>query len=133
MSELPEVRPQVGGDAKQLFPGIKDFPSIKHLLLKCTEDKAEDETLTHIHVTLHEFWFQFLEAYAEYGSRAADELGLAGQWGDLHRKVKKLKAPLWQGDSTRLTRETPRQVLFDIIGHALLAIDMLDRGFEGGR
>jgi hypothetical protein len=74
---------------------------------------------------------KFFEAYAEYGDGAADELGLAGQWGDLHRKVKKLKAELWEGRST-LVREDARAVLFDIIGHSLLAIDMLGRGMSGG-
>lgn len=109
-------------------------PAVLDLMLKVLPEQfSDDETVQHIRVVTHEFWKYFLEAYAEYGSRAADELGLAGQWGDLHRKVKKLKAPLWSGDSNRLTRETPRQVLFDIIGHALLAVDMLDRGMQGGR
>jgi hypothetical protein len=73
-------------------------------------------------------WEKFLEGYREYGEGAADELGLAGQWGDLYRKIKKLKRPLWEGDREALTRESPRQVLQDIIGHALLALDMLERG-----
>ena len=81
----------------------------------------------------HEWWRQFRAAYIEYGPGAADETGLAGQWGDLHRKVKKLKAPLWEGDETRLTRETPRQVLMDLIGHCFLAIEMMDRGLTPGR
>jgi hypothetical protein len=74
----------------------------------------------------------FAEGYREYGPGAADELGLAGQWGDLHRKVGKLKRPLWQGDPN-LTREDESAILNDIVGHSLLALDMLRRGFEGGR
>jgi uncharacterized protein YcaQ len=109
-----------------------DKPNAPFMLLKI-DPNSEDETLSNIRVIIHQFWDQFLPAYAEYGPRAADELGLAGQWGDLHRKVKKLKAPLWEGDKDRLTRETPRQVLYDIIGHALLAIDMIDRGLQDGR
>lgn len=103
------------------------------LKIMSSDVPKSDVTLQNIRIVIHEFWTQFLEAYAEYGPRTADELGLAGQWGDLHRKVKKLKAPLWEGNKERLTRETPRQVLMDIIGHALLAIDMIDREFEGGR
>lgn len=78
-----------------------------------------------------EWWNQFIDAYLEYGDGAADELGLAGQWGDLFRKVRKLKPELWEGKE-HLTRETARQVLMDIIGHAFLAIDMIDRGLPGG-
>jgi hypothetical protein len=74
----------------------------------------------------------FAEGYREYGPGAADELGLAGQWGDLHRKVGKLKRSLWQGNQN-LTREDESAILNDIVGHCLLALDMLRRGFEGGR
>jgi len=76
---------------------------------------------------------RFAEGYAEYGPGAADSLGLAGQWGDLHRKVMKLKASMWNGSMGRLTRETEEQVLQDIMGHCLLALEMLDRGMDGGR
>jgi hypothetical protein len=75
----------------------------------------------------------FAEGYAEYGPGAADEMGLAGQWGDLYRKIKKLRPVMWEGDAERLTRETPDQILQDIIGHCLLALEMIDRGMEGGR
>jgi hypothetical protein len=76
---------------------------------------------------------RFAEGYAEYGPGAADELGLAGQWGDLHRKVGKLKPLMWEGDVERLTRETPQDILRDIIGHCLLALEMIERGFTPGR
>jgi hypothetical protein len=75
---------------------------------------------------------RFAEGYAEYGPGAADDEGLAGQWGDMKRKIMKLRAVFWTGQGL-LTRETPEEVLQDIIGHALLALEMLDRGFEGGR
>jgi hypothetical protein len=75
---------------------------------------------------------RFAEGYAEYGPGAADDEGLAGQWGDMKRKIMKLRPVFWSGED-RLTRETPQEVLQDIIGHALLALEMLERGFEGGR
>jgi hypothetical protein len=75
----------------------------------------------------------FAEGYAEYGPGAADSLGIAGQWGDLHRKVAKLKPVMWGSDPARLTRETPQEILRDIIGHCLLALEMYERGMEGGR
>lgn len=77
---------------------------------------------------------RFAEGYAEYGPGSADTLGLAGQWGDLHRKVMKLKRSLWNGEGDEyLTRETTEEILQDIIGHSLLALEMLSRGFEGGK
>jgi hypothetical protein len=75
---------------------------------------------------------RFAEGYAEYGEGAADELGIAGQWGDLNRKVKKLKGWAWSGGPAP-TRETPQQILQDVIGHCLLALDMIERGMDGGR
>lgn len=78
-------------------------------------------------------FLKFAEAYAEYGDSSKDETGLAGQWADLYRKVMKLKAPLWAGQKGRLTREDETQVLQDLIGHALLALKMIDDGKEGGR
>lgn len=75
----------------------------------------------------------FAEGYAEYGPHAADAQGLAGQWGELWRKTMKLRRSMWIGEMGRLTRETEREVLKDIMGHCLLAIEMIDRGFDGGR
>ena len=75
---------------------------------------------------------KFMAAYKEYGPGAADVLGLAGEWAEMWRKVSKLKRPLWSGEDC-LTRESEREVLMDLIGHAMLAIDMLDRGMTGGR
>jgi hypothetical protein len=96
-----------------------------------TEMRAESG-LHRIEGLRSEWYVKFTERYREYGEGAADELGLAGQWGDLYRKIKKLKPELWEGVTDRRLAETPRQVLLDIIGHAFLAIDMIDRGMTGG-
>ena len=76
---------------------------------------------------------KFAEAYKEYGDGAADEMGLAGEWAELHRKVKKLRRAMWDGDESYLTRESLTTVLQDLIGHALLALDMVERGIKNGR
>lgn len=76
---------------------------------------------------------RFAEGYAEYGPGAADVLGLAGQWGDLHRKIMKLKRAMWSGEEGYLTREAEGDILRDIIGHSLLALEMYSRGLEPGR
>lgn len=92
----------------------------------------EYPTLTRISKLHMDEFNQFMDAFKEYGEGAADELGLAGQWGDIYRKTKKLKPALWVGED-RLSRETPREILLDIIGHCFLAVDMIDRGMTGGR
>lgn len=76
---------------------------------------------------------RFHEALTEYGYGAADETGLAGQWADIHRKVRKLKRAMWEGDATYLTRETVPEILEDLIGHCLLALEMIERGANLGR
>lgn len=78
-------------------------------------------------------YHRFQDAYIEYGPGAADDLGLAGQWGDLHRKVAKLKRAMWEGDPSYLTRESMPEILQDIIGHCLLALEMVERGLPVGR
>jgi hypothetical protein len=75
---------------------------------------------------------RFAEGFVEYGEGAADELGIAGQWGDLNRKAKKLKGWAWN-DGPEPTRESPTEILQDIIGHCLLTLDMIERGLHGGR
>jgi hypothetical protein len=82
---------------------------------------------------MQDAWARFVVAYTEYGDSSKEETGLAGQWADLYRKIMKLKAPLWAGEKGRLTRENEKDILCDLIGHSLLALEMLQRGAEGGR
>ena len=95
------------------------------------EDRPK--SLDEIHKILDMVWEGFASKYGEYGEGAADALGLAGQWGDLHRKLMKLRRSFWVGESGYLVTEQEAEILRDMIGHCLLAIHMLDRGFEGGR
>lgn len=82
---------------------------------------------------LEGWWTEFAEAYIEYGPGAADETGLAGQWADLHRKVRKLKRLMWEGEEGYLSRESEEEILRDIISHAFLAMEMLRRVRHGER
>jgi len=68
----------------------------------------------------------FMKKHKGYGPSAADELGLAGQWADLSRKIRHLGAWAWDGGPPPAV-ESPREILMDLIGHAFLAIDMIDR------
>ena len=54
-----------------------------------------------------------------------ETLGLKGQFADIWRKITPLKRSLWEG--RELTREQPREICMDLIGHCLLTIAMLDR------
>jgi hypothetical protein len=92
----------------------------------------DNEDLKRMRQLYEEAWDSFTIAYVEHGPGFADDLGLAAQWQDLNRKVKKLKRAFWQGENGYLTREGEEQILRDLIGHALLAMDLLDRGFKGG-
>lgn len=94
--------------------------------------KAQMRGLSRIMDLNIEWWNQFKVAYEAYGEGAADFQGIAGQWGDLYRKTMYLRNWAWAGGQEP-TRETPRAVLLDIIGHAFLAIEMIDRGMPGGR
>ena len=92
-----------------------------------------ERDLAQINEILAGVWADFVKKYSEYGEGAADALGLAGQWGDLHRKVMKLRRSFWVGESGYLVSENERQILADMIGHCLLAMHMLDRDMTGGR
>lgn len=71
------------------------------------------------------------KTYELAAGNLAEELGVKGQWGDIYRKVMKLKAPLWEGkpvftDGQYAEFEDTREVLEDLLGHVLLALDMLE-------
>lgn len=53
-------------------------------------------------------------------------LGVRAEWHGLHRKVMKLKGPIWDGTDASQWREDPRTILMEIVGHAFLAIASID-------
>jgi hypothetical protein len=68
------------------------------------------------------------KAATHYPDGNADVLGLAGQFGDIWRKIGPLKRAMW--DKEKLTREQPPEILMDLIGHCLLALQMYDERAE---
>lgn len=70
-----------------------------------------------------EFLQQFITDNAEYPEERP--LGAKAEWHGLHRKVGKLKAPVWDGESWD-GRESVRRMFQEIVGHAFLAIASLD-------
>lgn len=52
------------------------------------------------------------------------ELGLAGQYSDMHRKMRKLKKAMW--DDQPLAGEQPEEILSDLFGNILIALYLYD-------
>ena len=61
-----------------------------------------------------------LSKAADYGD-TGDHLGIKGQYAELWRKIGKLKGPMWE--DRQLTHEQPVEILQDLIGHCIKAID----------
>jgi hypothetical protein len=68
----------------------------------------------------------------DYGERSgiftADLLGSRGQFAEIWRKVPKLKKGMW--DEEPLENESVTEILQDLIGHCLLALDYLDKAHK---
>lgn len=77
---------------------------------------------------LPRFVLKFVESNMHYGGKNANSLGPAGQFADIWRKIGPLKRALWDG--AELTREGPDQICYDLLGHSLLTIDMLEQGVD---
>lgn len=69
-------------------------------------------------------WVQeFMSKNADYGDTSA-QLGAAGQYAELWRKVGKLKGPLWDGKE--LNHEQADEIVRDLIGHCFLTLLFLE-------
>lgn len=77
---------------------------------------------------LPEFFRRFSAWNAEYPPERP--LGVKAEWHGLHRKINKLKGPIWDGTDASEWREDPRTIFMEIVGHALLAICSLDEDAE---
>lgn len=51
------------------------------------------------------------------------ELGIRGQYSDMHRKMFKLRRALWDGQ--RLVGEQPDEILADLFGNILITLYLL--------
>ena len=67
-------------------------------------------------------------AATHYGDGNADFLGIKGQFAELWRKIMPLKRAMWDGE--KLTREQPPEIIKDLIGHCLLALQMYEDGLN---
>ena len=89
---------------------------------------ADSKTVSYITKFLVPEWEKlFREKNAGYGDMH-QELGTKAQYVDLHRKIGKLRRALWEGQD--IGAESAREVLLDLIGHAFLTIQLIDREEE---
>lgn len=58
----------------------------------------------------------------DYGSGSAYELGVRGQYSDIHRKMIKLKRAMWDGEE--LDFEDTDEIIKDLISHLFLTLHM---------
>lgn len=65
---------------------------------------------------------RFLRKASDYGLLFY-ELGVRGQYSDMHRKMHKLRKALW--DAETLVGEQPDEILQDLIGNCLIALFLL--------
>jgi hypothetical protein len=85
---------------------------------------------THHQELLQEWILHFMEKQRDYGD-TADDLGVPGQYAELHRKLGKLKRCMWEG--IPMQGEQPDEILLDLIGHCFLAIRHLRQNNYGGK
>lgn len=67
-----------------------------------------------------------------YGPDNHNELGVKGQFADMYRKFRPLKARMWDGKPDVNGKESTREICMDLIGHCLLTIAMIDRASYAG-
>lgn len=60
----------------------------------------------------------FIKKSGDYGPKGFQELGVKGQYSEIHRKVGKLKRVFWDGKI--LQHESPQEVVSDLFGHILI-------------
>lgn len=65
----------------------------------------------------------FSEKNKDYGSGAMYELGVRGQYSDIHRKMIKLKRSMWDGEELKF--ESTGEVIKDLISHLFLTLHMM--------
>lgn len=81
-----------------------------------------------LRIHLPEAMEHFLKRNAEYGDDNDFNLGVAGQYVDISRKVQKLKRRWWDDDERVISEhiESDKVIVMELIGHLLMSMDMLE-------
>ena len=85
--------------------------------------EPSDQQYHLINVTIPDTIKMFLSKNRDYGDTSID-LGIKGQYAEIHRKVGKLKQSMWL--DKELSYEQTDEILKDLIGHCLLSLYFLD-------
>jgi len=59
------------------------------------------------------------------------ELGIRGQYSDMHRKMRKLKKSMWEGED--LKGEQADEILSDLFGNILISLYLMLHAQESSR
>lgn len=95
-------------------PKQAEFPVIEH-----KDDPVVEDSYTYmVNDILPGIVTRFLDKAADYGS-TFEELGIKGQYSDIHRKVRKLKRAMWEGEE--LSGEQIDEILADLVGNCLIS------------
>jgi hypothetical protein len=71
-------------------------------------------------------WLSLFEKKSrEYGEKTHEDLGVRGQFSDIYRKVVKLKKFMWDEPESVPAFESLEEIIYDLIGHLFLTIDMM--------
>lgn len=98
---------------------------VESVTIKCDFPPTEQAAriLTEVLPEMLQIFLEKNQDYADSSDNvttASEELGSAGQYAELRRKMGKLKRSLW--DRVPLQFEQPQEVLQDFGGHVLLAL-----------
>lgn len=86
------------------------------------EDEDSPELLVIAQKIMPEWLALFARKNRDYGSGSAYELGVRGQYSDIHRKMIKLKRAMWDGE--QLDFEDTDEIIKDLISHLFLTLHM---------
>lgn len=86
-------------------------------------EEGDSDELRSIALDLMPEWLQlFADKNKDYGAGSSFELGIRGQYSDIHRKMIKLKRSMWEGED--LGFEDEDEIIMDLIGHLFLTLHM---------
>jgi hypothetical protein len=96
--------------------------STGHGILVEFEEGDSQELVVIAHRIMPEWLALFARKNRDYGSGSAYELGVRGQYSDIHRKMIKLKRAMWDGE--QLDFEDTDEIIKDLISHLFLTLHM---------
>lgn len=94
-----------------------------HLHLQC-EPGDTDQLRRIVGIELPRVLAKFAAKNTQYGEASFD-LGIRGQFADMHRKYVLLRKAMWDNPGEPLEFEPLEEILGDFIGHILMTLDML--------